>query len=67
MHGVSGDTLGGVDGAGVAEAGGGTDVIGRQPDGVVAAVMCDGEPAVVAQGGDGPAVAVFDPVGGGEA
>ena len=42
------------------------DVVGRQSDGELAAVMCDGEPAVVAHCGDGPAVAVFDPVGGGQ-
>ena len=39
MHGVGGDALGGVDGAGVAETGRVTDIVGRQPDGELAAVM----------------------------
>ena len=43
------------------------DVVGGQSDGEAAAVMSDGEAAVLADCGDGPAVAVFDPVGGGEA
>ena len=67
MHGVGGDALGGVDGAGIAETGGVLDVVGGQPDGEPAAVMSDCEVAVLADSGDGPAVAVFDPVGGGEA
>ena len=67
MHGVGGDALGGVDGGGVAETGRGADVVGGQPDGEVAAVVSYGEAAVVAHCGDGPAVAVLDPVGGGEA
>ena len=43
------------------------DVVGGEPDGEVAAVVSDGQVAVSADCGDGPAVAVFDPVGGGEA
>jgi len=63
VHGVGGDALGGVNGGGVAEAGGSADIVGGQPDGeVMVAVMCGGEPAVVAHCGDGPAVAVLNPV-----
>ena len=46
VHGVGGDALGGVDGAGVAEAGGVADVVGGQPDGELAAVVSDCEVAV---------------------
>ena len=67
VHGVGGDALGGVDGGGIAETGRGRDVVGGQPDGEVAAGVPHGQVAVAADVGDGPAVAVLDPVGGGEA
>ena len=67
VHGVGGDALGAVDGGGVAQAGRGLDVVGGEPDGELAAVVSDGQVAVPADCGDGPAVAVLDPVGGGEA
>ena len=67
VHGVGGDALGGVDGGGVAETGRGADVVGGQPDGEVAAVVPDREVTAPADVGDGPPVAVLDPVGGGEA
>ena len=47
VHGVGGDALGGMDGGGVAETGRLADIVGGQPDGEVAAVMSDGEVAVV--------------------
>jgi hypothetical protein len=59
--------LGGVDGAGIAEAGGVLDVVGGQPDGEPAVVMSNSKVAVSADSGDGPAVAVFYPVVGAEA
>ena len=67
MHGVGGDALGGVDGGGVAETGRLADIVGGESDGEAAAVVSDSQVAVSADMGDGPAVAVFDPVGGGEA
>jgi hypothetical protein len=67
VHGVGGDALGSVGGRGVAEAGGGMDVVEGQPDDEVAAVVPDGESAVVAHCSDRPAVAVLHLVGGGEA
>ena len=48
VHGVGGDTLGGVDGGGVAETGRLADIVGGEPDGEVAAVMSDREVAVPA-------------------
>jgi hypothetical protein len=66
VHGVGGDALGGMDGAGVAETGRLADIVGGQADGEPAAGVPHGEPAVVAHCGDGPTVAVFDPVGGAE-
>ncbi len=66
VHGVGGDALGGVDGAGIAETGRGAQIVERQPDGQVAAVVPDREVTAPADAGDGPPVAVFDPVGGGE-
>jgi hypothetical protein len=59
--------LGCVDGGGVAETGRGLDVVGWQPDGAVAAGVSHGQVGFSADVGDGPAVAVLDPVGGGEA
>jgi hypothetical protein len=66
VHGVGGDALGGVDGGGIAEACRLADIVGGQPDDEVAAGVPHREPAVVARCGDGPAVAILDPVGGGE-
>jgi hypothetical protein len=65
VHGVGGDALCTVDGAGVAETGRLADVVGGESDGQVAAVVPDGEVTVPADAGDGPPVAVLDPVGGG--
>ncbi len=59
--------MGGVDGGGVAEAGRFADIVGGESDGEPAAVMSDFEVAISADSGDGPAVTVFDPVGGGDA
>src|SRR5687767_10107121 len=56
-----------MDGGGVAETGRGANIVGRQPDGEVAAGVPDGEVTAPADAGDGPPVAVFDPVGGGQA
>ena len=67
VHGVGGDALGGVDGGGVAETGRRADIVGGQPDRAVAAVMPHSQVTLSADMGDGPAVAVLDPVGGGEA
>ena len=64
VHGVGGDALGGVDGGGVAETGRGAHIVNGQPDGQVAAVVPDGQVTVSTDAGDGPPVAVFDPVGG---
>ena len=66
VHGVGGDALGGVDGGGIAETGRGRDVIGGELALEVAAAVPDGEVAAPADAGDGPAVAVLDPVGGRE-
>ena len=66
VHGVGGDALGGMDGGGVAETGRGAHIIGRQPDGQLAAVVPDREVTVPADAGDGPPVAVLHPVGGAE-
>ena len=63
VHGVGGDALRSMDGGGVAETGRGVDVVGWQPDGAVAAGVPHGQVALFADVGDGPAVAVFDPVG----
>ena len=67
MHGVGGDALGGVDGGGVAEAGRLADIVGGESDREVAAGVPYGQVTVFADMGDGPAVAVLHPVGGGEA
>jgi hypothetical protein len=66
VHGLGGDALGTVDGGGVAETGRGTHIVNRQADAQLAAVAPDGEVTAPADAGDGPAVAVLDPVGGGE-
>ena len=67
VHGVGGDALGGMDGGGIAETGRGAHIVSGEPDGELAAVVPDGEVTVPADAGDGPAVAVLHPVGGGEA
>ena len=67
VHGVGGDALGGVDGGGVAETGRLADIVGGEPDVRWLRVCRTVRSAVVADCGDRPAVAVFDPVGGGEA
>jgi hypothetical protein len=63
VHGVAGNALGGMDGAGVAETGRGAHIVDRQPDGGVAAVVPDREVTAPADTGDGPTVAVLNPVG----
>ena len=66
VHGVGGDALGGVDGGGVAQLGGGLDVGSWEADGAAVLGVLHGQPAPicwVVQGQDGPAVAVLDPVG----
>ena len=67
MHGVGGDALGGVDGGGVPEAGPLADVVGREAYSAVAAGVADGQVAVLAEVGDGPAVAVLNPIDGSKA
>jgi len=67
VHGVSGDALGGVDGGGVAEAGRVADVVGGESDRAVAADVPHGQVSVFRHICDGPAIAVLDPVSGGEA
>ena len=64
VHGVGGDALGGVHGAGVAELGGGLDVLAGEADGAAVLGVLDGEVAAVVEGQDVPPVAVLDPVGG---
>jgi hypothetical protein len=66
VHGVGGDALGGMDGGGVAETGRVAHIVIRQSDGQLAAVVPDREVTAPADAGDGPPVAVFDPVGGAE-
>ena len=66
VHGVGGDALGRMDGGGVAETGRLADIVGGESDREVAAGVPDGQVAVLADMGDGPAVAVLDPVGGSE-
>ena len=56
--------MGAVDGSGVAEAGRDADVVGGESDDKLAAVVPDVEIAVPPDVGDGPAIAVLDPVGG---
>ena len=66
VHGVGGDALRRMDGGGIAETGRGAHIVTRQPDGQLAAVVPDREVTAPADAGDGPAVAVLHPVGGGE-
>src|SRR5687767_550550 len=56
-----------MDGGGVAETGRLMYVIAGQPDRQVAAGVSHGQVTLFGDVGDGPPVAVFDPVGGGEA
>jgi hypothetical protein len=67
VHGVGGDTLGGMDGAGIAETRRGENVVGGQPDSALTLVVPHSQVALFADMGDSPAVAVFDPVVGREA
>jgi hypothetical protein len=53
-------------GGGIAETGRLTDVVCGQPCGEVVAVVVNGQVAASADLDDGPAVAVLNPVGGGE-
>src|SRR5512133_3899095 len=55
-----------MDGGGIAETGRGSHIVTRQPNSQPAAVVPDGEPTDAVHVSDGPAVAVFDPVGGRE-
>ena len=64
VHGVGGETLRIVNGGGVAETGRGAHIVDGQPDGQLVWV-CRTVRSPPADIGDGPAVAVFDPVGGG--
>ena len=66
VHRVSRHALGGMDGAGVAETGRGLDVVGGESDGEPAAVVPDSQLTVPTDMGDGPAIAVLNPVGGGQ-
>jgi hypothetical protein len=54
-----------MDGAGVAETRRGAHIVRRQPDGQPAAVVPHGQVTAPADDGDGPPVAILDPVGGG--
>jgi hypothetical protein len=63
---VSAETPCGVDGGGIPETGRGPHIVNRQPDGEVAAVVPDREVTAPPDAGDGPPVAVFDPVRCGE-
>jgi hypothetical protein len=66
VHGVGRDALRRMDGGGIPETGRGSHIVTRQPDGQVAAVVPHGQVALLADVPDGPAVAVFHPVGGAE-
>jgi hypothetical protein len=66
VHGVGGDALGAVNGGGVAESGRCRDVIRGELALELAAAVPDSEPTAGVDVGDGPPVAVLDPVGGRE-
>jgi len=66
VHGVGGDALGGMDGAGIAETGRGLNVVGGKSDGEVAARVPHGQVALFADAGDSPTVAILNPISGGE-
>ena len=55
-----------MDGGGIAETGRGADVIVGQPDNALTLVVPHGQTTTSVNAGDGPTVAVFDPVGGSE-
>src|SRR5215204_2920043 len=67
VHRVGGDALGAVDGGGVAKASRGSNVVGGEPCGEVAAVVSDDQVAAATYSSDDTAVSVFDPVVGREA
>ena len=52
-----------MDGAGIAETGRGAHIVNRQSDSQLTAVVPDREVTAPADAGDGPPVAVLDPVG----
>jgi hypothetical protein len=64
VHGVGRDALRRMDGGGVTETGRGAHIVKRQPDSQQAVSVPDGETTTVVEVGDGPPVAVLDPVGG---
>jgi hypothetical protein len=66
VHCVGGDALGGVDGGGIAETSRAADVVGGQPDGALTLVVPDSQTTASTGMGDGPPVAVLDPVRGSE-
>ena len=66
VQGVGGDALGGVDGGGVTQPGGGLNVVDGEPCGEVAAVVSNDQIALAAYSSDGPAVTVLHPVVGRE-
>jgi hypothetical protein len=67
VHGVSGDPLSGMDRRRIAQLDRFADVVGREPDGELAAGVPDREVAVSADVADGPPVAVLHPISGREA
>ena len=68
VHGVGGDALGGVDGGGVAESGRGCERSRRAAGRCSWLRVCRTvRSPLLADVGDGPAVTVLDPIGGGEA
>ena len=62
VHGVGGDALGTVNSGGIAETGRLAHLINRQLDGQLAAVVPDGEVTAPADAGDGPPVAILNPL-----
>ena len=62
VHGVGGDALGGMDRGRIAQPGRLGDVAGGEPGGELVAGVPDGQVAVSADVGDGPAVAVLHPI-----
>jgi hypothetical protein len=64
VHRGGGDALRTVNSGGIAQTGRGSHVVTRQPNGQVAAGMPHSQVTLFGDVGDGPAVAVLDPVGG---
>jgi hypothetical protein len=64
VHGVGGDALGGMDGAGVAETGRGAHIVNGQLNGQLAAGMPHSQVTLFGDVGDDPPVAVLNPIGG---